>query len=536
MGNKSWHSFLWLSIFCISFVGRITAHDAHQTRILVASPIRQKPAILREFLESLKKLDQKSCTLDYFFIDDNQNEESHHLLNQFALEHASKVTINMPSTQDTQPYICDEITHHWNEGLIWKVAAFKDLAIEHALEKEYDYIFLIDSDILLHPYTIEQLLSTRKEIVSNIFWTQWTPGSALLPQVWLSDYYTQYEKAINEEVSSDEAMHRHQRFIAKLRQPGLHEVGGLCACTLVSRQALQKGVRFKRIKNVNFQGEDRHFCIRAVALGFDLFVDTHYPAYHVYRDRDLAEIEGFRVLCRFLRNPQEKKHRLTLSMVVKNEADRYLKQVLKAAREYITDAVIIDDASTDDTVRVCQEALQGIPLRLIKNHESKFSNEVLLRKQQWEETIKTDPEWILALDADEIFEDAFKYKLPHMLDAPFDAYYFRLFDFWSETEYREDPNWQAHLSFRPFLIRYKPGIEYTWKEASQHCGRFPLNILEFPMCLSELRLKHYGYATEPDRLVKYERYNRLDPKALTEYKELYTSILDKNPHLIQWEE
>ena len=40
-------------------------------------------------------------------------------------------------------------------------------------------------------------------------------------------------------------------------------------------------------------GEDRHFCIRAAALGFTLYVDTHYPAYHIYRESDLHNAKLF---------------------------------------------------------------------------------------------------------------------------------------------------------------------------------------------------------------------------------------------------
>lgn len=66
-------------------------------------------------------------------------------------------------------------------------------------------------------------------------------------------------------------------------------VGGLGACTLIRRKALLAGVSFKQLSNLSFWGEDRHFCIRAQALGLSLFVDTHHPAFHLYRESDFAE-------------------------------------------------------------------------------------------------------------------------------------------------------------------------------------------------------------------------------------------------------
>lgn len=224
-------------------------------------------------------------------------------------------------------------------------------------------------------------------------------------------------------------------------------------------------------------------------------------------------------------------------MVVKNESGRYLKQALESHRKFIDEAVIIDDGSTDDTVAVCLEVLKDIPVRMVKNVESKFGNEVELRKQQWEETISTNPDWILNLDADEIFEDKFAEEVHKLLEQnEFDLYSFRLYDFWKLTHYREDEYWQAHLYYRPFLLRYRKGFDYTWKETPQHCGRYPQNIFNLPNSISQLRLKHLGWANEQERLQKFERYKTLDPGAKYGDIRQYTSILDENPNLIEWQE
>ena len=36
--------------------------------------------------------------------------------------------------------------------------------------------------------------------------------------------------------------------------------------------------------NLALLGEDRHFCVRAGALGYTLYFDTVYPVYHIYRE------------------------------------------------------------------------------------------------------------------------------------------------------------------------------------------------------------------------------------------------------------
>ncbi len=524
--KKMKKSFFFLFLFL-----SISVFATPKPTILVGSPIRQKPAILKEFLESLDRIDQSACTLHFLFVDDNDLEQSKAILHAFAQKKGKKCSILSPEAPSSSPYQCNEVTHHWSDDNIWKVAAFKDRIIQFANQKNYDYLFLIDSDIVLHPKTIEHLIGDNKEIVSEIFWTRWTPESIPLPQVWLYDQYTLNEQAAGEKLTQEESVKRTVNFINKLKKPGVYPVGGLGACTLISKSALQKGVSFKKIPNITFWGEDRHFCIRAAALGIGLYVDTHYPAYHIYRESNLEGVAAFKRQC------AQNMPRLTLAMCVKNESDRYLRQALEKAREYITDAVIVDDASTDNTIQVCQEILKDIPLRIIRNSESKFSNEVNLRKQLWEEVTKTDPDWILILDADEIFEERFDQEIVEMLKNPdVDGFAFRLYDFWNETHFRDDSLWSAHNYHIPFLVRYRPEVAYRWKEAPQHCGRFPTTIYGFRIQSSNLRLKHLGWAKENDRIQKYKRYQQLDPDAIWGIKAQYDSILDPSPHLTKWEE
>jgi hypothetical protein len=56
---------------------------------------------------------------------------------------------------------------------------------------------------------------------------------------------------------------------------------------LISRKALSAGVNYSPIQNIRcIEGEDRFFCIRAICNGFKLYIDTHYPALHLYRQAD----------------------------------------------------------------------------------------------------------------------------------------------------------------------------------------------------------------------------------------------------------
>jgi hypothetical protein len=633
-------------------------------KVLIGSPIHQTPDILKEFLMSLKELDKNNFDISYYFIDDNIEEISSDYLKDFK-ESEKNVTLIASDFQDN--YVKNEHTHMWNSNLVDKVANFKNEIIRYSIENTFDYLFFIDSDLIVNPGTLNQLVGDNKDIISNVFWTKWEPNTIEMPQVWLKDSYDMHDDSI----PIDHAQQT-MEFINKMRIPGVYKVGGLGACTLISKKALLSGVSFSKIYNLSFWGEDRHFCIRAAALGLELYVDTHLPAYHIYRYTDLEGVENYKTntiaknedqikskvlnsitkginaletysyqtefsndfleyftldegkkqlllinskkdnvesnkiinracitkcdfddfdindtridcdleltvdgfknfksyynkysaKCRLAKQNDgnylidefiigneitlenapivryfRDKPTLTLSMIVKNEEGRYLKKVLESAREYIDSAVIIDDASTDNTVEICKETLKDIPLTLILNKESKFSNEIDLRKQQWRETISTDPDWILFLDADEIFEDKFKDNVKElMINYDIDSYMFRLYDFWNEDHYRDDNLWRAHNSYRIFMIRYQRNFDYKFNESAQHCGRMPYNVGELQYCLSNMRLKHYGWSCEEDRIEKYNRYLKLDPNGEFGSLDQYASILDENINLTKWDE
>ena len=230
------------------------------------------------------------------------------------------------------------------------------------------------------------------------------------------------------------------------------------------------------------------------------------------------------------------KSKLLLSMIVKNEANRYLRKVLELNSIFADHILIIDDASTDETVKVCEEILKNKSYTIICNYESKFSKEYTLRKEQWNIALSYDDfDWFLVLDADEILDSSFLNIKSQLLDQnEINAFYFRLYDMWSETHYRDDNLWCAHNTFRPFLVRPDRNQQFNWNETNQHCGRFPKEIYQLSYSCHPLRIQHLGWSSENDRINKYLRYKQLDPNAEFGNKAHYESILDKNPNLQEW--
>ena len=633
-------------------------------KILIGAPVRQEAAILTEFLRSLRELHRDGLDVDFVFVDDNVEPASSDLLRDFAQHERTTL---LPAEDQDDHYEKSEYGHVWTEELFWKVARFKDRILRHALANGHDGVFLIDSDLVLHPHTLQHLVAQGVDIVSEVFWTRWHPGMPDRPQVWLRDQYTMHEQRRDESLPQEEIDRRKQEFFMKLLRPGLHEVGGLGACTLISRRTLQAGVTFEAIGNCGLWGEDRHFCLRAAVHGLRLHADTHYPPLHVYRpselpkvatfwanertqDRRVAALQTFRAAMHTfgtthfaaMRGDEGLEHfgaslrtglmasaadrtalaqrtrevtrthvvwttqkdlddggmhigaalvregsrdgvpfrddfgalatlrddgsdgamrivdlqfqrlveaqpvpivrkthgnRVLLSMLVKNEAERHLATVLTDAARYVDEVLIVDDGSTDDTVAVCERLLQHVPHTIVRLGTSQFHDEHKLRRLQWELARSLRPDWVLCLDADEVFETRMAREIRALVDQDaYDAIAFRLYDFWDASHYRDDALWCAHRTFRQFLVRVLPTLNDEFRTTAQHCGRWPLAVGRLRAATSDLRLKHLGWAREEDRVRKFERYRQLDPQGVHGSLQQYASILDRTPNLVAFRE
>lgn len=436
-------------------------------RVLIASPVRQDPDVLRAFLEGLARLKADGLRLSYCFVDDNDDVTCSELLDGFL---TAKEGLRVRLDDRPEAYVRDECTHRWRQSLIERVASIKNYLLALAREGGFDSLFLVDSDLVLHPDTLVHLVALEKPIVSEVFWTQWEPDAPAQPQTWLMDHYTMYTCEPGEVVTAEQAAQRSTAFLHRMRDGGCHRVGGLGACTLISQHALGRGLSFSSIPNISFWGEDRAFCIRAAALGVELWADTRYPPLHLYRKTDLQRLPRFweRVARNYEANPH-----LTLTVAIHHADLERVRITVCRHRDLVDHINLIIDGESGVNLVGLRESLANVPHSLFHLSKSIGTDRYVLRRLAWELTVKANPDWVLVLDPGEYLDDGVLTSLRPRLNVPGGQVV-------ELPVLRHGVDSPSQPSMIAALTRYTPDFAYLWNEQVRIDRRFPDSSAALP--------------------------------------------------------
>lgn len=254
-------------------------------KVLIASVVRKPPQVLNAFFQSLLWQDAKAersyLFVNNFSLGDRFADEAKAQYSAFPVGTDINVGDAPAPDGDYQDSNAGR-TRGWTPQAWHRIGAIKNQLIQRALDTHADYLWLIDADVLCDPYTLQSMLDSQSPIVSAVYWTQWTKpqeGDASVqhagPQVWLRHPYTLSGRGYSE-----------PEFRAALIGRKRLRVWGLGACTLIRRDALEKGVSFEKFADLPpgpmSDGEDRHFCIRADAMHLDMHADAWPDIWHAY--------------------------------------------------------------------------------------------------------------------------------------------------------------------------------------------------------------------------------------------------------------
>jgi glycosyltransferase involved in cell wall biosynthesis len=223
-------------------------------------------------------------------------------------------------------------------------------------------------------------------------------------------------------------------------------------------------------------------------------------------------------------------------MVGRNEASKYLPEVLERLKSQVDEIVFTDDCSDDDTAEIASKYanVYKTPKPMFTTHEGR------LRRYAWLnlENHAAEGDWIIAIDCDEMLYDSSditKTDIRQILNSSEkDVVNVRFYHMWNNTQYRVDKLWAPNNSSR--IFRFMSGAMF--RDRALACGSEPTYVTDLInqrnyFVNSNLIMQHLGYIKDEDKQSKYERYSTIDGGEFHALNHI-NSIVDPNPVLINW--
>ena len=235
-----------------------------------------------------------------------------------------------------------------------------------------------------------------------------------------------------------------------------------------------------------------------------------------------------------------KKPIIACSMRIKNMS-MWIGDSLSETSKIADHIVILDDGSTDDTPNICRKFPKVRYYRQLRP----VSDQVRDKNKLLKYTLALKPDWILALDGDEVLEKKAASKILEEISSidpqnpQYTIFRIRLLYFWNDlTHYRnENSKWGQF---------WKDALWTTWGQnlntlqflpsgfaENHHCGRIPKGITGNRKDI-DVWAKHYGYVYFWQRRQKADFYLRTEKKP--SYLNLINGNAEKGMILEEWRE
>ncbi len=173
------------------------------------------------------------------------------------------------SIKDKVPVIRGKYLENPFERLVYN----RNLLRQEALDKQYDYLFSLEQDIIPPNEIIERLLRYDKDIITGIYFKPWTRGKEkiMLAMIW-AFHPTDPTKKLN--IREDIVMGNH---LLKIGYCGL-------GCVLIRRHILEK-IKFRYEPSEGEAFDDMFFCKDAKEHGFEIYADTAVKCRHLIANK-----------------------------------------------------------------------------------------------------------------------------------------------------------------------------------------------------------------------------------------------------------
>lgn len=195
--------------------------------------------------------------------------------------------------------------------------------------------------------------------------------------------------------------------------------------------------------------------------------------------------------------------KLIAIMRVKNEI-ALIRESLSRLSLLVDEIIVLDNGSTDGTLEIYGQFSKVVEVL----HTAGF-NEGRDKIMLLEAAIRRQPDWLIFLDADEIFEKNFSRRdLEKYMNSQYDRINFRLCHFWLSRRWCRCGGKYFLYSLQPLRCMWRHRSDVYFADKKIHNGDVQGNFKK--IYFSPYRLKHFGLIDYQKVKAKLALYRSLD--------------------------
>lgn len=228
---------------------------------MIGCPVRNRAWILPVYLQHLTKLHYPADQVEFCFIINDCTDNTEQILQEFAAAYPARLLYDYSS-----------LAGGWRRGSYHygRLAFLRNRLLEAFLTSDCQYLFSIDSDILVPSHSLLQLIQADVDVISALVCNGEEIGDRL--------FYNIFEQINNCLLP-----------IRDFSRQGVFPVDCTGAAYLIKKQVIASGVRY----NACSGPEDIGFCQEVKKHGFSIFCDGRLECRHIMREEEIINPAAF---------------------------------------------------------------------------------------------------------------------------------------------------------------------------------------------------------------------------------------------------
>jgi len=146
-------------------------------KVMITGPVRNSEFTLSQHLKSINDLDTEGLDVSYLYYTYNNNDNTLEMLQGFKEQTGDDKCKVFHEIVD-EDRIGGYAPHMWDDQSLLMMQYVRDFCIAECRKEDPDYIYMVDSDVVVHPKSLQRLIEINNGVSGSLIFKTFDKSSA----------------------------------------------------------------------------------------------------------------------------------------------------------------------------------------------------------------------------------------------------------------------------------------------------------------------------------------------------------------------